>query len=222
MHGMAITYVVFGLFWAGFAMSIVLHEVAHGWVALQCGDPTALREGRLSLNPLKHVDPVMTILVPILTTIFVGFPFGGAKPVPVNPYNFRNLDVDDLKVSLAGVTVNFSLAAIFGIPLRFMDQSTVGYTLFTLLGSMNLFLGLFNLMPIPPLDGSHVVRFFLAKIDRGMADAYEKIGVFGFMIVLLMWRFFGGYLSAAMYYVWNALFVGGVDPLGFVIDFIHS
>lgn len=172
-------YVVLALFLAAFVMSVILHEVAHGWVAKQCGDPTAEAAGRLTLNPIHHIDPVFTILMPIMTWYLAGFIFGGAKPVPVNPYYYRHPETDDLKVSLAGVATNFLIALAAGYAIHLWKPGSAGHSLFTLITIANLVLAFFNLIPIPPLDGSHVARFFIARVSRELADGYEKIGMIG-------------------------------------------
>ena len=145
---MPLNYVMMMIFIAAFIMSVVLHEVAHGWVARACGDPTAEIAGRLTLNPIKHIDPVMTIAVPLVLLYATRgqMLFGGAKPVPVNPYMLRGGEKDDLKVSLAGVAVNFSIALIFGLPLRFWQPEQVGFMLFAMIAISNLILALFNLI----------------------------------------------------------------------------
>lgn len=194
--------IVIALYIAAFAMSIVLHEVAHGWVALRCGDPTAMLSGRLSLNPVKHIDPFLTIILPILTFVTMGFPFGGAKPVPVNRYNFRNLEIDDIKVSLAGVTVNFLLALAFGFSVRLWTPGSPTYWLFEQIALINLLLAFFNLMPVPPLDGSHVARYFIARISRQLADYYEMMGMFGMVLIMLMAQFNLLPYHIAINYVW--------------------
>ncbi len=190
-------------------MSIVLHEIAHGWVAYQCGDDTAYLMGRLSLNPLKHIDPFMTILLPLLC-IWLGFPaFGGAKPVPVNPYRFRHPGRDDRLVSIAGVAVNLAIAFVLAQALRlsvatgvFQPDSPGAHVL--VLGIIsNLVLFVFNLTPIPPLDGSRVLRTFLpfeAARVFNMMDRWGLIIVFivaqsnkfwmGMMVVIgLLWHY---------------------------------
>jgi Zn-dependent protease len=196
----------------GFVMSIVLHEVAHGLAARAAGDYTAQKAGRLSLNPIRHIDPFMSIALPALMYITSGgrYMFGGAKPVPVNPYNYRNLEIDDLKVSLAGVATNFLIAAGLGYTLHFWEPETVGYALFGRLAMTNVILGTFNLMPIPPLDGSHVMRFLLARIDPGIAAAYERIGMLGIAFVFLL----GGFIHAPLvwmlrFFWYNVLFLHG-------------
>ena len=214
-----LSYVVLILFLAGFLWSVILHEVAHGWVAKQCGDPTAEMAGRLTLNPIPHIDPVMTIIVPIAMMLFSGIIFGGAKPVPVNPYNFRNGEIDDLKVSLAGVGVNFSIAAVFGFSLHLWPVESAGFTLFALLALVNLVLGLFNLIPVPPLDGSHVMRFLLARIDRGIAESYERIGVFGLVILFLLLGFFWRHIALAIDFIWFNVFKIDVGWGSVVVNF---
>jgi Zn-dependent protease len=202
-----VNYIVAGLYFATLVMSIVLHEVAHGWMARRCGDHTAEAAGRLTLNPIPHIDPIFTILMPIITMFASGggLIFGGAKPVPVNPYFFRNLELDDLKVSVAGVAVNFSIALGCGLTLHVWPPDSVGYTFFTLITIANLALGFFNLIPIPPLDGSHVARFFLAKISPEIAAGYERIGMFGLILVIMLARFFSGPIFTGVNFVWFRL-----------------
>lgn len=175
--------------------SIVLHEVAHGWVARQQGDPTAAMLGRLTLNPLPHIDPIGSILVPMLLAISqTGFIFGWAKPVPINPRNFRNFKRGDILVSLAGVTVNFFLAFAFAFVMALAEwliqlAPDMAPTWLILRGMaeygviINFVLMLFNLIPIPPLDGSHVVAYLL---PTRIAVRYRQIGMGGIMIVMLL------------------------------------
>ncbi len=180
-----------GSVFAIFVYSVVLHEIAHGFAAYRAGDPTAFMLGRLSLNPIRHIDPVMTIIVPIMLYFFAGFIFGGAKPVPVNPRNFRRPVADDIIVSLAGVTVNFFLALFFGAIchlLVYMHKHEIGFggdiaakvAFYGLL--INIALMIFNLIPIPPLDGSHVFKYTLPPDIR---RAYTGIGVYGFIILII-------------------------------------
>ena len=184
-----------GFFWAAvlgiLVMSVVAHEVAHGWVAYLCGDPTAKLRGRLTFNPLPHVDPMMTIFLPIFLLWISGgaLAFGAAKPVPVNPLNFRNPRRDDILVSLAGVTANFLIAAGLALLLRlllgvgYFTGNSVGTRVLTLGVVLNLLLGFFNLIPVPPLDGSHVVAAFLPP---RAAAAYEGLRYAGFILVLVV------------------------------------
>jgi Zn-dependent protease len=172
--------------------SIVLHEVAHGWVARREGDQTAAALGRLTLNPIPHLDPIGSFLVPaVMTLIPGGFIFGWAKPVPVNPRNFRNYKRGDILVSLAGVAVNFLLAIGFAIIYAGTIWGTRlfpdGYATWQVLREMagfgiqiNFVLMLFNLLPIPPLDGSHVM-YHLLPPQLGMR--YRELGRYGMLLV---------------------------------------
>jgi Zn-dependent protease len=181
--------------------SIVLHEVAHGWVARAEGDPTAAMLGRLTLNPVPHLDPIGSFLVPaVLMLMPTGFIFGWAKPVPVNPRNFRNYKRGDILVSLAGVAVNFLLAIVFTFVLV---AGVWGMRLFPAAGAtwevviamanygilINFILMLFNLLPIPPLDGSHVMYHLLPP---HLAVRYRELGRFG-MILVFAFLFLGGF-----------------------------
>lgn len=181
--------------------SIVLHEVAHGWVAQREGDPTAAMLGRLTLNPLPHIDPIGSILVPAVMILMPGgFIFGWAKPVPVNPRNFRNYKRGDILVSLAGVAVNFLLAIAFALLLA---AAVWGARLAPGLGAtwqvvmemarfgilINFVLMLFNLLPIPPLDGSHVMYHLLPP---RLAVRYREMGRYG-MLLVLAFLFLGGF-----------------------------
>ena len=144
--------------------SIILHEVSHVWLAYHCGDPTAKQMGRLTLNPLVHIDPFGSILLPIIL-ILAGFPpFGWAKPVPVNPARMRNRRVNAFWVSLIGPMVNLTLSAI-GLAMcayaYHVDQSQFLFNAGLYVGITNLCLGVFNLIPIPPLDGSALLEFFV-------------------------------------------------------------
>jgi Zn-dependent protease len=178
---------------------MVAHEYAHGWVAMKNGDPTAYQLGRLTWNPVKHIDPFMTILLPILLFIAHAPILGGAKPIPVNPRNYRNFKKGDIQVSLAGITTNVILAFIFAafIPLLyFPGHAFPGATdAFALLQRMciygvwiNLILAAFNLLPIPPLDGSHVFKYVLPP---AWALSYERVSRYGLLIIYAL-LFLGG------------------------------
>lgn len=180
--------------------SIVLHEVAHGWVARREGDPTAFMLGRLTLNPIPHIDPIGSILVPVMLTLIPGgFIFGWAKPVPVNPRNFRNYKRGDILVSLAGIAVNLLLVIAFALAIAAftwgMRLLPDGFSTWMVLLDMaragifiNLVLALFNLLPIPPLDGSHVM-YHLLPPHIGMR--YREMGRFG-MLLVFGFIFLGG------------------------------
>lgn len=176
-------------------MAVILHEVAHGWAAEKLGDPTARRQGRITLNPIVHIDPVMTLLLPGLL-ILSGSPFifGGAKPVPVNPMNFRNPRRHMAYVAMAGPLVNFTLVAIcwplFNLFAEHLDtlalsKQTVHLIGFWLLNGImiNLVLGLFNLFPIPPLDGGRIAVGFLPV---ALAKPLARLERFGLLIVIAL------------------------------------
>jgi Zn-dependent protease len=171
--------------------SIIIHEVAHAYVAWLNGDPTARLAGRLTLNPLPHIDPIGTLLLPILL-IATGsrLLFGWARPVPINPLNFRHLRQGQIAVSLAGPLSNLALAAGFAFLLK-LPLDNPGLDLMGGYGcSINIFLALFNLIPIPPLDGSHIVE---AVLPPHLARYYQNLEPFGFIIILLM--FYSGLMS---------------------------
>ena len=159
------------------ASAVIFHECAHGWVALQLGDPTAKLMGRLTLNPLKHIDPIGTIVIPIFTTITLGFPFGWAKPVPVNFTNLHNPKRDMIFVALAGPAVNIAIAVAASFLLSFAPH------FFSVMIMVNLMLAIFNLTPVPPLDGSRVVAGLL---PNDLARKYLYLEPFGFIIVIIL------------------------------------
>lgn len=176
--------------------SMVAHEYAHGYAALRQGDNTALMLGRLTWNPLKHIDPVMTLIMPVVTFLTMGVAFGGAKPVPVDPRNYRNYRSGDIIVSLAGVATNLVLAVILMVlvvPLGLIGRAIPGVgpslallQLMFLYGIViNLLLAGFNLIPIPPLDGSHVLKHLLPP---KLAWQYQRFGRYGILLLLaLVW-----------------------------------
>jgi len=137
-------------------LSSIIHEYAHAWAAFRQGDLTAKYAGRLTLNPLAHIDLWGTVLMPLALLYFFGIFFGYAKPVPINPYNFRDQRGGMIEVSLAGVGANFLVAIILGLFIRFMPGFFLNPFLFFVV-QVNVWLGLFNLLPFPPLDGSKLV-----------------------------------------------------------------
>ena len=166
--------------------SIVLHEVSHGAVAFSLGDPTAKALGRLTLNPLRHIDPLGTVILPvILYATHAGVIFGWAKPVPFDPRYFKNRAVGTLIVALAGPLTNFLLAALFAWILKASGgpEALVG-KVFYLGAGINLFLALFNLIPIPPLDGSKILAAFMPRPLRGYYLSLESWGMI--LIVALL------------------------------------
>lgn len=171
-----------------FFMSIVTHEVAHGWVAYRCGDPTARNQGRVTFNPVVHVDPIFSILVPVVCYATLGFPFGGARPIPVEKRNLRHEKLGDFLVTVAGPASNFAIAAVFALLMHvpLFGERTPDNAAMVLMGVtvyVNLFLGVFNLIPLPPLDGSHVAALLMPKWLR---TAYQQIGSWGILILLVL------------------------------------
>jgi len=185
--------------------AIVIHEVSHGYVAYWLGDTTAKDRGRLSLNPLKHIDPWGTILLPLLMVAAFGFGFGYAKPVPINPNRFKDYRKGMFLTGIAGPTSNLVLAILSGVIFRVLVALNVasaawgelvilGFYYFCL---MNLSLMFFNLIPLPPLDGSRVLPLFLS--DRAMVT-YAKFEQYGFVILFAV--------------LWLAPKYLGFDPVG--------
>lgn len=194
-----------------FLFACCVHESAHAWMANRCGDPTASRLGRITLNPIKHIDPIGTLLVPAIAMYSGGYLIGWAKPTPVNPRHFRNPVRDDILTSLAGPISNLVIAAGATIGLIVISlTSPLGRQLIHGGGAIqsdsvlqpivellltflyiNVLLAVFNVIPVPPLDGSHVLRHFLPEGARRM---YDNIGMFGLIILFLV----GGRFIAAL------------------------
>ena len=167
--------------------SIIMHEIAHGSVALRLGDPTAKNAGRLTLNPLKHIDTFGTILLPLLL-VLIRSPFvvGWAKPVPVNPYNFRDQRWGSLKVSVAGPATNFLIAVIFGLAIRFIPLPETLKFLFGLIVIYNFVLALFNLIPIPPFDGSHILFSVLPARFNSLKIFLHQYGLYLLLALMFL------------------------------------
>jgi len=176
--------------------SVVIHEVSHGVMANYLGDPTAKNAGRLTLNPIPHIDPIGSIILPgilLLMNLALsgrGIIFGWAKPVPINPYNFRDQRYGAAKVALAGPISNLSLALVFGLALRFIPviSNIPGlYIMFNYIILINLLLTVFNLLPIPPLDGSHIL---FSVLPPSLERVKLYLNQFGFFLVILVIFFF--------------------------------
>jgi Zn-dependent protease len=197
--------------------AIILHEVAHGYMAYLLGDPTAKRMGRLTLNPIAHIDPIGTVIMPLALLLLSGgaFFFGYAKPVPFNPRNFKNERSGMLLTGIAGPLTNVGLAVVFGLASRFFPvpggvwdpgsfNSVGAFMLFFTYA--NLMLAFFNLVPVPPLDGSRVVQWILPDSLR---DAYHSLERFGFLILMaLIWfvpGIFNAYLDLTVWPIFSAI-----------------
>jgi Zn-dependent protease len=207
--------------------AITVHEASHGWAANKFGDPTAFNMGRVTLNPLAHIDPFGTVLLPILLSLARMPAFGWAKPVPVNPYNLRHPRRDNLWISFAGPASNFTVAAGAWIVLLVMKLSSsrvdiflkalinaffrqMGFALpvlqrgfyplegltliLVMMILLNSYLALFNLIPIPPLDGSGIL---MGLLSDGAASRFDRIRPFGFIIVLIL--IYLGFLEIVMW-----------------------
>lgn len=180
--------------------SVVIHEVSHGYAALSLGDRTAEYEGRLTLNPIKHIDPFGSILLPMISYFAGGIIFGWAKPVPYNPYNLRNQKWGPAIVGAAGPLANIFLAVVFGLLFRFLPALAGGIpgafaanfmATAGMIALLNIALAFFNLVPIPPLDGSKVLFAVLPHQWRGLQYVLEQ---YGFFLLLIFIFFFSRWL----------------------------
>lgn len=178
-------------------ISVIIHEVAHGWAANSLGDPTAKLQGRLSLNPIRHIDPIGSVLIPaVLVLTNSSFLFGWAKPVPYNPYNLKNQRWGEAIVGVAGVAVNLFIAVLFAGIARFaFSAGMVEFgTLAALVTLVNLSLGIFNLLPIPPLDGFTVLRgilpFQASMKLREIEDRIQAGGILSLVLILFLFSYF--------------------------------
>ena len=215
--------------------SIIIHELAHGSVAYSLGDPTAKYAGRLTLNPLKHLDLFGSIVLPLL--LFLGkspILVGWAKPVPINPYNFKDQKWGTLKVSIAGPTTNFVIAIIFAVIARFLpidafiksniilaffgdNQTALSallsnsyiallFLLFTIVSFYNFLWAMFNLVPVPPLDGSWILFSFLPQKAEKVKIFLQQYGLF----ILIFLIFFGGLRSLSVFSLYFYSFFSGI------------
>ncbi|MCJ7646761.1 site-2 protease family protein [bacterium] len=196
-----------------FFFAIVIHESAHAWMASRCGDNTAKYAGRITLNPLPHIDPIGTIIFPLLLILSRSpFVIGWAKPVPINPYNFNNPRADLVRVGVSGPLSNIGLAILSSLlvwifsylPIGELRISVLVILLFSTL--INLLLAVFNLIPIPPLDGSQILSGLLPP---HMAMRYRMIAPFGFVIILLLLLtgLLWGIILPIVQFLYNLLFL---------------
>ena len=170
-------------------MSIVVHEVAHGYAALFLGDQTAKYEGRLTLNPLKHLDPVGSFLVPLMSYTLGGFIIGWARPVPYNPYNLRPGRWSEAMVAGAGPLSNIAIALIFGLILRgslVAGANPAFIEITSLIIFINIILAVFNLVPVPPLDGSKLLFALFPEKLMQFRAFFERYGI----LLLILFVFF--------------------------------
>ncbi|MGL5796915.1 MAG: site-2 protease family protein, partial [Cetobacterium sp.] len=183
--------------------SLVLHELAHGYTALLCGDKTAKKSGRLSFNPLKHLDPVGALIPIFMLLSGSNFIFGWAKPVPVNYFAFKNGRLGEFLVSIAGVVTNYSLMIIGALLIRFEIVEVNELSIYFIM--INMALGTFNLMPIPPLDGSRVIASLLNDENRIKIFTIDSYGI----LIILVLSYFG-ILNKIMSPIYNFM-IGVID-----------
>jgi Zn-dependent protease len=157
--------------------SAVFHEYMHAWMAFYLGDSTAKNAGRLTLNPLKHIDPLWTVVLPLLGLFFFGGFIGAAKPVPYNPYNLRDQKYGGVKVGFAGPAANIAIALFLGLIIRFFYFPGFAEIALTWIIFINIYLAFFNLLPIPPLDGSHLLEIFWPRARFLQGSQFWFIGI---------------------------------------------
>lgn len=188
-------------------MSVVIHEVAHGYAALYFGDTTAEYAGRLTLNPLKHLDPFGSVILPLLLVLSnAPFLIGWAKPVPYNPANFRDQKKGTIWVASAGILANLVIAVFFGLLIRFSIATGLLGPSFISLASivvlLNIVLAVFNLVPIPPLDGSKILFTFLGHSGRKLENIASKYSLFVLIFfIFFLWKF----ISPVIYIIFELI-----------------
>ena len=206
---MDLIFLIFALF--ALIYSIIIHEYAHGWMADRLGDPTAKYAGRLTLNPLPHIDPIGSIFIPAMLVLFnAGFIFGWAKPVPFNPNNLSDKKYGIAKVALAGPAANFFIALFLGMVLRICyTDAFSGYNLDIFMQLiayviwLNLLLGIFNLMPIPPLDGSKIFAVFMPYRWQEIMFQLERWGML--ILILFIFLFFSKVIMPILNFIFGLI-----------------
>lgn len=189
--------------------SAIIHEYAHGWMADQLGDPTAKLSGRLTMNPIAHIDPIGTILVPLMLYLATNgaFLFAWAKPVPFNPFNLKDPEKDAAKIAIAGPAANLAVALVFGLLVRILPSSNMS-EFFLMIVYINILLAVFNLVPIPPLDGSKIL---FAALPQSWNSFKIFLNRYGFA-VLLIFIFFGFDLILPIILSLFRLITGRITP----------
>lgn len=185
-------------------MSVVVHEVSHGYAANALGDPTAKYEGRLTINPAKHLDPVGSFMVPALSYFLGGFIFGWARPVPYNPHNLRPGRWSEAAVAAAGPASNIAIALVFSLLLRTVTGSEAFVEITALIVFINILLAVFNLMPIPPLDGSKLLFAIFPNKLYELRYFFER---YGLILVILFIFFIWQFISPLVFSIFS-LFTG--------------
>lgn len=187
-------------------MSVVIHEISHGYVAEFLGDKTARMAGRLTLNPTKHLDPVGSFLVPVAAYMLSGFIIGWARPVPYNPYNLSNQRWGEALVAAAGAIANLFIAIVFGLLIRFAEPlglaSEAFFQISQLIVFINIILAVFNLIPIPPLDGSKVLFAALPFRFHWIKQWMEQ---YWLILIILLLLFFWQFIIPIVLFLFNAI-----------------
>jgi len=207
MQDQLTTFIAQGIIIGLLVYSIILHEIAHAYAAYMLGDPTGKLQGRLSLNPIVHIDPFQTLLLPVLTYLSFGFPFGGAKPVPINPLRFRNMGKGMMLSAAVGPLTNLTIMLVFGLLTRLasLGEDYIAPKILAILwyvGFLNFILAIFNLLPVPPLDGSRILRYFLPRDAQRSFDSLERYGIIIVLVLVMVFRrqlsvFFSYYVAMA-------------------------
>jgi Zn-dependent protease len=187
--------------------SVIIHEVSHGAMALAFGDKTAQYEGRLTLNPLKHIDWFGSVVLPLLLYIsHAGFMIGWAKPVPYNPYNLKNAKIGEPVVAFAGPMSNIIVAVFFGILMRIIISMNLGLvnlvTIFGYVVIINISLAIFNLVPIPPLDGSKILFSLFPNNRFAFSEAWSRYGI---LIIILFLTFISSIISPIIFWLFKLI-----------------